>query len=62
MFKKIDFKSQLKIIIIKKNIIVKINNNKNFLLIEKLKISLEAIDVIYINKINIPPKKIKNKE
>lgn len=23
---------------------------------------MEAIDVIYINKINIPPKKIKNKE
>lgn len=29
---------------------------------EILNISLEAIDVIYINKINIPPKKIRNNE
>lgn len=33
-----------------------------FKLIENLNISLEAIDVIYINKINIPPRKIKNNE
>lgn len=33
-----------------------------FKLIENLNISLEAIEVMYINKINIPPKKIKNSE
>lgn len=33
-----------------------------FKLIENLNISFDAIDVIYINKISIPPKKIKNKE
>lgn len=33
-----------------------------FKLIENLNISFDAIEVIYINKINIPPKKIKNKE
>jgi len=33
-----------------------------FKLIENLNISLDAIEVMYINKINIPPKKIKNKE
>lgn len=27
-----------------------------------LNFSLEAIEVMYINKISIPPKKIKNKE
>lgn len=35
---------------------------KIFKLIENLNTSFEAIEVIYINKINIPPKKIKNKE
>ena len=33
-----------------------------FKLIENLNISLDAIDVMYINKISIPPKKIKNSE
>ena len=33
-----------------------------FKLIENLNISLEAIEVIYMNKINIPPRKIKNNE
>lgn len=33
-----------------------------FKLIENLNISLEAIDVIYINRISIPPRKIKNSE
>lgn len=33
-----------------------------FKLIENLNISFDAIEVIYINKISIPPKKIKNKE
>lgn len=40
----------------------KINEKIIFVLIENLNISFEAIDVIYMNKINIPPKKIKNKE
>jgi len=35
---------------------------KVFLLKENLNISLDARDVIYINKINIPPIKIKNNE
>lgn len=30
--------------------------------IENLKVSFEAKDVMYINKISIPPIKIKNKE
>lgn len=47
--------------------IKKIKKNKQkeviiFKLIENLNISFEAIEVIYINKISIPPKKIKNKE
>lgn len=54
-------KSKIKIIIIEKNIKIK-NINRIFKLIENLNISFEAIDVIYINKINIPPRKIKNKE
>lgn len=33
-----------------------------FKLIENLNISLDAIEVMYINKISIPPKKIKNSE
>lgn len=33
-----------------------------FKLIENLNISLEAIEVIYMNKISIPPRKIKNNE
>lgn len=54
-------KSKKKIII--KNKINKMKKKLKILgLIENLNISLEAIDVIYINKINIPPKKIKNKE
>jgi hypothetical protein len=44
---------------IKKNIK---KDNVTFRLMENLNISLDAIDVMYINKINIPPKKIKNKE
>lgn len=60
----------LKKSILKSKKIIKINKkNKNkhkevriLKLIENLNISFEAIDVIYINKINIPPKKIKNKE
>jgi len=44
---------------IKKNIK---KDNVIFRLMENLNISLDAIDVMYINKINIPPKKIKNKE
>lgn len=52
-------KNTIKIKKIKKN---KQKEVKIFKLIEKLNISLEAIDVIYMNKINIPPKKIKNKE
>lgn len=36
--------------------------NKNFQFNEILNISFEASDVIYMNKINIPPKKIKNNE
>lgn len=51
---------------INKNDIMINKNNKNLeiilKLIENLNISFEAIDVIYINRINIPPKKIKNKE
>ena len=47
--------------------IKKIRKNKQkeveiFKLMENLNISFDAIDVMYINKINIPPKKIKNKE
>ena len=47
--------------------IKKVTKNKQkevkiFKLIENLNISFDAIDVMYINKINIPPKKIKNKE
>lgn len=60
----------LKKSILKSKKIIKINKkNKNkqkevriLKLIENLNISFEAIDVIYINKINMPPKKIKNKE
>lgn len=44
---------------IKKNIQ---NEIKIFKLIENLNISLEAIDVIYINRINIPPKKMRKRE
>lgn len=33
-----------------------------FKLIENLNISFDAIDVMYIKRINIPPKKIKNRE
>ena len=33
-----------------------------FKLIENLNISLEAIEVMYMNKISIPPRKIKNNE
>ncbi len=54
-------KSINKIIIIEIKII---KNLRLIILIFKLnlKISFEARDVIYINKINIPPIKIKNKE
>lgn len=58
---KISFKSK----IFKINIIIKIKfiKKKIFILLNlNLKISLEAKDVIYINKINIPPIKIKNKQ
>lgn len=51
---------------INKNNIIKAKKIKNEIitlkLIENLNISFDAIDVIYINKINIPPKKIRNKE
>lgn len=66
--------SMLKILL-KNNILRSKNkiNNKNIkknikkevitlILIENLNISFDAIEVIYINKINIPPKKIKNNE
>ena len=33
-----------------------------FKLIENLNISLEAIEVMYMNKISMPPRKIKNRE
>jgi hypothetical protein len=54
-------KSKITISIKKVKIIMK---NINIILIfnENLNISFEAIEVIYINKINIPPKKIRNKE
>lgn len=47
--------------------IIKMKKNRQkeiiiFKLMENLNISLEAIEVMYINKINIPPKKIRNKE
>lgn len=46
-----------------KNIIKNKNNEINILKFnENLNISFDAIEVIYINKINIPPKKIKNNE
>lgn len=52
-----------------KTIIIKQNETKRnikkvkiFKFIEILNISFDAIDVIYIKRINIPPKKIKNKE
>jgi hypothetical protein len=47
---------------IKKIIKNKQKDEMIFKLIENLNISFDAIEVIYINKINIPPKKIKNKE
>jgi hypothetical protein len=53
-------KLKIKIIII--IITININIDKVFILIENLNISFDAIDVMYINKINIPPKKIKNNE
>lgn len=53
-------KLKIKIINIVK--IINISIESVLILIENLNISFEAIDVIYINKINIPPKKIKNKE
>lgn len=53
-------KLKIKINII--NLIIITNIDKLLRLIENLNISFEAIDVIYINKISIPPKKIKNKE
>jgi len=62
-------------ILLKNNILKSKNkiNNKNIkknirkeviilILIENLNISFEAIEVIYINKINMPPKKIRNNE
>jgi hypothetical protein len=52
-------KNTIKIKEIKKN---KEKEVKIFKLIENLNISFEAIDVMYMNKISIPPKKIKNKE
>lgn len=61
LLKKNILKSKIK----KNNIKLKIKviiNNKSLILIENLNISFDAIDVIYINKINIPPKKIKNNE
>mgnify|MGYP001580751792 CR=1 FL=1 len=38
------------------------NIKKNLILNENLNVSFEAKEVIYINKTNIPPIKIKNKE
>jgi len=56
-----DLKS-IKDIIIKKNVI-KIKNRLLILkLIENLKISFDANEVMYINKINIPPIKIRKRE
>lgn len=62
-------------ILLKNNILKSKNkiNNKNIkknirkeviilILIENLNISFDAIEVIYINRISIPPKKIKNNE
>jgi hypothetical protein len=62
-------------ILLKNNILKSKINKKNnikekktkneiviFKFIENLNISFDAIDVIYINKISIPPKKIRNKE
>lgn len=66
--------SMLKILL-KNNILKSKNkiNNKNIkknikkeviilMLIENLNISFDAIEVMYMNKISIPPKKIKNNE
>lgn len=52
-------KNKIKIKKIKKN---KQKDVKIFKFIETLNISFDAIDVMYINKINIPPKKIRNSE
>lgn len=60
----------LKKSILKSKKIIKIKKTKKnkqkeviiFKLIENLNISLDAIDVMYINKINMPPRKIKNRE
>lgn len=62
-------------ILLKNNILKSKNkiNNKNIkknikkeviilMLIENLNISFDAIEVMYMNKISIPPKKIKNNE
>lgn len=65
-----------KLLILLKNNNFWLNNKKNNIIIEKyikinvnilkliwnLNSSFEAIDVMYINKINIPPIKIKNSE
>lgn len=63
---KILFKNNiLKSKIVIKITIINIKNKRdkiNLILIENLNISFDAIDVIYINKINIPPKKIKKRE
>lgn len=74
-FNSIKFKLSIFKILLKNNILkLKINKNINIIknnnkktkmvlkLIENLNISFDAIDVIYINKINIPPRKIKNNE
>ncbi len=44
------------------NKIMKINVDRVLMLIENLKISFDAMDVMYINKISIPPRKIKKRE
>lgn len=74
-FISINLKLSILKILLKNNILkskntIKINKPKKnikkeiiiFRLIENLNISLDAIDVMYINKISIPPRKIKNKE
>lgn len=69
------FKLSILKILLKNNILKSKNKIKNknikrnikkekiiLILMENLNISFDAIEVMYINKINIPPKKIKNNE
>lgn len=59
------FKLFLKSILVIKtiNVVAKSMNNKIFILLNfNIKISFDANEVIYMNRISIPPTKIKNKE